>query len=97
MIFVGRYESYTVCQASNSSLVFMVTIRSVTQLSLLAHHCNELDERSTREVVILASFGYFTLQVVPFRYGTYAYRGEIDNEQQSSAAVARKEKGHKVK
>ncbi len=49
--------------------------------------CDELDERSAREIVMLALFGFFTQRVVPFTHKTHANIEEIDNEQQSSVAV----------
>ena len=52
---------------------------------------NELDERSAREMVILALFGFFT-QVMPFTHRTYAYIEEINNGRQSSVAVAHKKR-----
>ncbi len=41
--------------------------------------CDELDERSAREIVIFALFGFFTQQIVPFIPRTYTYIGKIDN------------------
>ncbi len=51
--------------------------------------CDELDERSAREIVIFALFGFFTQQIVPFMQRTYTYIGKIDNGWQSSIQVTR--------
>ena len=58
--------------------------------------CEELDERSACEIVILALFGFFMQQVVSFIHRIHAYIEEIDNERQSGIAVTREESGHKV-
>ena len=55
-------------------------IRRLRGLPARVARCDELDERSAGPIVILALFGFFTLQVVPLTYGTYAYIEEIDNE-----------------
>ncbi len=59
--------------------------------------CDELDERSACKIVMLALFGFFAQQIIPFTYRTYAYIEEIDNEQQSSVEVIQERKGHKVR
>jgi len=41
--------------------------------------CDELDERSAREIVTFALFGFFTQQIVLFIQRTYTYIGKIDN------------------
>jgi len=55
-------------------------------------YCEEIDEKSACETVILALLGFFTQQVIPFVEGTQAYIEEIDNEHQSSIAVTRERK-----
>jgi len=43
------------------------------------YRCDELDERSAREIVIFALFGFFTQQIISFIHKTHVYIEEIDN------------------
>jgi hypothetical protein len=47
--------------------------------------CDELEERSAREMVIHALFGFLTQQVVLLTHRTCTYIGKIDNAHHSSA------------
>jgi len=55
------------------------------------YYFDKLKERSTRKIVILALFDFFTQKAVPFTHKTYVYIAEIDSER-----YIFKRSGHKI-
>jgi len=59
------------------------------------YYFDKLKERSTRKIVILALFDFFTQKAVPFTHKTYVYIAEIDSERYSSVAATRSTEGNR--
>jgi len=78
---MSNYEcSYELDEDVQTQYSFSMHYLYVDLIDSFITVCDELDDRSAREIVIFALFGFFTQQIVPFIHKTHVYIEETDNE-----------------